>query len=376
MKRTITTSLASVLLLSFGCAKKNEFQAPPPPEVTVQNPIQQDVTIYNGFPGRLVAHDQVEIRARVKGFLKSVDFVDGQHVKKGDLLFTIEPEEYQAAAKSAEAKLDQAKASKKLADATLQRTRKAYKTKAVSELDVLSAEAKMQSAEASMMEAQAALDNAKLSLSYTEIKAPINGRLARRTLSVGNLVGDNGSSLLTTLVVEAPIDVYFNVDERAMIPFLQDGVRNKKPGEAVPPVKLELANGLIHNEEGIVDYADPEVDPDTGTLRVRAVFANQSVTLLPGLYGKILIPNNIKAAILVPDLTIQRDMGGPYVLVVTAENKVERRSIKPGPLVDANRIVKEGLSAEDRVIVEGLQRARPGIAVRIAKATPTQAQTE
>lgn len=371
MKKIIPAGLASALLLSIGCFRKNEFQPPPPPEVTIQNPLQQDATVYIGFPGRLEASDDVEIRARVKGYLKSIDFVDGQRVKAGDLLFTIEPEEYEAAVKSAEAKLEQARAARKLADATLQRTSKAFETKAVSELDVLSAEAEMQSAEASVMEAQASLDNAKLNLSYTEIRAPMDGRLSRRTLSVGNLVGDSGSTLLTTLLVEAPIHVYFTVDERATIPFLNKGVRNSGPGEAIPPVKLELAEGTLHPEEGQVDYMDPEFDPDTGTLRARAVFDNEGVRLLPGLYGKILVPNLHKNAILVPDLAIQRDMGGAYVLVVNSDNMVERRTVTRGPLLKTNRIIEEGLSVEDRVIVEGVQRARPGIPVRIAEKQPT-----
>ena len=278
----------------------------------------------------MVASDSVDIRARVKGFLKTIDFVDGQRVKKGDLLFTIEPEQYEALVKSSEASLAQAEASLKLADATLKRTKKAYETKAVSELDVLSAEAKKQGADATVLEAKAALDNAKLDLSYTQIKAPMDGRLARRSMSVGNLVGDGAATLLTTLVVEAPIDVFFNVDERAMIPFLQKEVRNKTPKTAVPPVKVEMANGILHDEEGVVDYTDPTLDPDTGTLRVRAVFPNKKVKLLPGLYGKILIPQQVKNAILVPDLAVLRDMSGPYVLVVTSKNKVEPRPVKRG----------------------------------------------
>lgn len=366
MKKLIFAGLASVLLLMFGCSKKNEFQAPPPPEVSVQNPQQKDVTIYNGFPGRLEASDDVEIRARVKGYLRTIEFADGQRVKAGDLLFTIEPESYEAAVKSAEARLEQAKASLALADVTQNRTKQAYDKEAVSELDKLSADAEKQSAEASVMEAQAALDNAKLNLSYTEIRAPMAGRLSRRTLSVGNLVGDGGSTLLTTLLVEAPIYVYFNVDERAALPFLNKGVRNNKPREKIPPVKLELAEGSLHLEEGEVDYMDPEFDPATGTLRARAVFSNEGVRLLPGLYGKILVPDQRKAAILVPDLAIQRDMSGAYVLVVNADSKVESRYIKRGPLVGRDRIVEEGLTASDQVIVEGIQRARPGIPVRIA----------
>jgi len=367
MNRLLCSGLTASLLFTFGCAPKNEFKAPPPPEVTVQNPEQRSVTVYTAFPGRLEAFNEVEIRARVKGFLKSIDFTDGQHVNQGDLLFTIEPDEYQAAVKSAEAKLYQAQASLKLANTRYQKNQNAYKTKAVSELDLLSAEAEMQSAEAAVLEAQAALDNAQRNLSYTEIKAPMNGRIGRRSLSVGNVVGDSGSTELTTLVAEAPIDVFFTVDERALLPFLSIGVSGSAPGEKMPPVKLELADGTMHTEEGIINYIDPKIDPATGTLRARAVFANTEVKLIPGLYAKILIPETIENAILVPDLAIQRDMAGSFVLVVNDDNKVESRYITTGVLTEKSRIVTEGLTIADRVIVEGLQRARPGIPVRIAQ---------
>ncbi len=369
MKRILPIIFAATLFFASGCGRKNKFQAPPPPEVTVEHPVQKDTTIYLSFSGRLVATDSVEIRARVKGFLKSIDFADGQRVEKGDLLFTIEPEKYEAVVELAEAEVAQAEASLKLADATLQRIERAYKTKAVSELDLLSAEAEKQSAEAAVMAAKAKLNDVELDLSYTQICAPMAGRLSRRILSVGNLVGDGGSTLLTTLVVEAPIDAYFNVDERTLIPFLQAGVKDSKRKSDIPLVKLELADGSLHGEEGILNYVDPEIDPDTGTVHVRAVFPNKGEELLPGLFGKILIPRLIKDAVLIPELSIQHDMSGFYVLVVATGNKVERRAIERGAQTGPLRIIQKGLAAEDQIITEGIQRARPGIEVTLSSST-------
>jgi RND family efflux transporter MFP subunit len=382
MKKSLPITLLLSALLTFGCTKKNEFKAPPPPGVTVQLPEQKTVTVFGSFPGRLAAHDDVDIRARVKGFLKTIDFADGQRVEKGDLLFTIEPAEYIAAVNSSKATLAQAEAALKLADATLQRTENAFKSKAVSEVDVLTAEAQKDSAAAAVQAAQAALDNAELNLSYTEIRAPMAGRLARRSLSVGNLVGDGQSTLLTTLVVEAPIDVFFNVDERALLPFLKKGERQTEVGDNTPPLKLELADGTLHTEEGRLNYIDPEIDPDTGTLRARAVFENKELFLLPGLYGRILVPNQIENALLVPDLAVQQDMAGTFVLTVNAESIVESIYITKGPLVGTQRVVEEDptkdrhLTVQDRIIVNGLQRARPGIPVTATEAQATAAPAQ
>lgn len=360
MKKTLCAVLILGLLSSLGCGKKNQFQPPPAPSVTVQPPVVQDVTVYAEFPGRTAASDSADIRARVRGYLKSIDFKDGQRVSKGDLLFTIEPEEYEAAVKAAEARLGQAQSALKLAEARLMRINQAWETKAVSEVDKLTAEAEEQAARAGVTEAEAALENARLDLSYTEISAPLDGRIGARTLSVGNLVGSGESTLLTTLVVESPVHVYFTLDERSLLMLRE---RGGKTLEHVPPVKLQLADGSIHDEEGRLDYRDPEIDPETGTLQARAVFANEGIQLVPGLYGKILIPDQRMGVMLIPDLAIQRDLAGSYVLVVDGENKVDSRYITKGPLVGSNRIVEEGLEPDDRIIVEGIQRARPGIAV-------------
>lgn len=347
----------SALLCS--CTPKNEFVAPPPPPVTVATPLIQDVTVYQTFPGRVESVNAVDITARVSGFLEDAPFTEGQPVSKGDLLFTIEPDRYEAAVASAQATLAQAQAAQKLADASLQRKQKAFDAQAVSELDVLSAEAELQSAEAAIQTAEAGLITAELNLSYAHVLSPIDGWAGRHLVSQGNLVGVTGPTLLTTVVQLDPIYVYFNVAERALLPHLTTLTRTDD-APPLPNVLLETANGERYSHSGQIDFADNALNRQTGTLSVRARFANPDSQLRPGLFGRILVPRQLDQAVIVPDRAIQKDMAGTYVLTLDTSNIVQTSYVTTGDRIDEFRIITEGLSGTERVVINGIQRARPG----------------
>ena len=348
----------------LGCGPP-EMPSPPLPSVTVENAEQKDVTTYTPFAGQARAKDTVDIYARVKGYLRSIDFVDGQRVQQGDLLFTIEPELFQAAVDSARAKLVQAETKLDWADSAYKRKKQGFEAKVTTELDMLSAQAEWKSAKAAVLSARADLTKAKLDLSYTQVTAPMAGRMTRYTMSVGNLVGTPEQTLLARLVVESPIDVFFNVDERALLPYLREGIDKETPNASMPDVVLELADGIRHDEPGRVNYIDPEMDPSTGTLTVHARFDNKDLKLFPGLYTKVLLPEAVNNAVLVPDIAIQRDLTGTFVLTLDDTDTVVPKYIETGVLVDTKRIITKGITPQDRVIVKGIQRARPGSQVRV-----------
>ncbi|MGA0370152.1 MAG: efflux RND transporter periplasmic adaptor subunit, partial [Kiritimatiellia bacterium] len=259
----------SMLSLSSGCRKPNEFQPPPPPEVTVQVPELKDVTLYETFPGRVEARETVTLVARVNGFLEKVHFEDGATVKAGDPLFTIEQEGYIAAVNAAKATLAQAEAGRSLAQASLSRKEKAYESQAVSELDVLTAQADLQAAEAAVQAAAAALESAELNLSYTEISAPMSGVISRKFVSEGNLVGPGAVAELALLLAVDQVNVYFSADERRLLPRLRDRMdMPERVDQILSAVKLELADGNEYGLEGRVDYVGNNLDVLTGTLPV------------------------------------------------------------------------------------------------------------
>jgi multidrug efflux system membrane fusion protein len=366
-----------LILLSFslglaGCAKPPPVADTGPPEVTVSRPIQRKVTDSDYYTGRIEPVETVEVRARIRGHLIKVAFQDGAEVKKGALLFEIDPRPYEAALEAAKAALKSAQASQTLFNAEYKRTAVLVTQRAASreELDV--AQGKRDVAAADVGKAQAAVDKAKLDLEYTRVTAPIDGRISQTYVTVGNLINaGGGETLLTTLVRMEPMYVNFDVDERALLRYLED--RNSRDGKMHDaehikdlkiPVWLGLANQEGYPRKGSIDFADNHVDPRTGTIRVRGVFSNEDRVLAPGMFARVRIQSSDPyLALLVTDRAIGTNQGQKYVYVVDAENKVEERPIKLGPLSDGLRVVQEGLKPDDWVVVKGMQRVREGMEV-------------
>jgi RND family efflux transporter MFP subunit len=352
--------VAGCALLVFGCRQSNEFQPPPPPAVEVQAPAVREVTTYQEFVGRGEAVDMVEIRARVKGFLESVEFEPSQKVEVGQLLFRIEPEPFEAAVASAEAELAGAEAALELAEVTRDRARSAYEKGAVTDIEMAEKEAQVDAAKAAVKAAQARIDTTRIDLGYTEIRSPITGRISRELVDVGNLVGSGESTLLTTVVQDNPLYVYFDIDERVVLEYLESRPRADRTSQNNLQVLLELVDGSRYREAGVVDFAENRINPMTGTLQVRATFPNDEGKLYAGMFGRILIPDETGAQMLVPEVALLRDLAGAYLLVADESNIVQRRDVTLGGQVDGDRIITDGLEPTDRVIVNGIQRAIPG----------------
>jgi RND family efflux transporter MFP subunit len=349
----------------LGCGGQPETAAPPPPEVTVATPTQRDVTIYQEFVGTTQARESVEIRARVQGFLDRIAFEPSTFVRKGTLLFVIEPEPYQALRDRAEAGLKAAEAGLRRAESDLERLEQAVETNAVSQQEVTRARAERDQASAALLETQAALTNAEIQLEYTTVESPIDGLVSRNLVDLGNLVGAGEATLLTTVRRIDPIFAYFEVSERFIAQQLEDRGGHQDPGigEEVPATLVLMETGL--EIEGKVDAIDNTVDPATGTIQLRAIFPNSDSKIFPGFFIRVRLPGElIENALLVEETALGTDLGGRYVMVVGDGDVVERRYIEPGPLQkDGSRVVLEGLEPGERYITVGLQRARPGMPV-------------
>jgi multidrug efflux system membrane fusion protein len=361
-------SLFAAMMLP-GCGKAPAPTAPPP-VVSVVQPIAREVIEWDEYIGRLEAPETVEIRARVSGYLAKVHFREGKEVKKGDLLFTIDPRPYQAEYDLADAQYQRAESQADLAKNDAERAKRLVSTKATSEEDFDTKAKNYAAALAAVRSAKASMDSAKLNLEFTEIRAPIDGRISSALVTEGNLVSGGvsgaGASLLTTLVSLDPLYCYGSADERAILKYIQlsrEGRRESARDKEIP-CEMGLANETGFPHKGHMDFVDNRVDPTTGTLRARGVFTNSDHSLSPGFFARLRIPGSGKyPALLIPDRALGSDQAVKFVYVVSAEKKVEFRPVKIGPMIDGLRIVKEGLKPGEQVVVEGLMRIRPGIVV-------------
>jgi RND family efflux transporter MFP subunit len=363
---------AATLLATCG---GNEYVEPPPPPVEVAKPEVRTVTEYLEFTGTAVAIEQVEIRARVKGFLQSQEFEEGDVVDPNQILFVIDPSEFRARVDSAKAMVAVRRAQLDLARATQKRMEKAGETRAVSELDVIEAQARTRVAAAELDAARAELADAQLDLDYTEIRSPIAGRVGKRLVDLGNLVGSGENTLLTTVVRYDPIYADFDLSERELLA-LRPELRKERGDVAEEdrvlevrrvPLELGRATDEGYPYEGHLHYVDQAIDPKTGTYLLRGSFPNPAPTdILPGMFVRVRTPaRQREGALLVSERAIGSDQQGTYVLVVDADDAVQYRAVEVGSALDGKRVIESGLKAEDRVIVEGVLRARPG-----AKVTP------
>jgi RND family efflux transporter MFP subunit len=354
-----------VAAVAAGCRKAPEVVPPAPPEVTVATPQQRDVTVYQEFVGSTEAFKSVNIRARVQGFLDKMSFEPSSFVRKGQLLFVIEPGPYEAQRDRAAAGLKAAEAGLRRAESDLDRLEQAVRTNAVSQQEVTRARAERDQASAAMLEAQAALTNAQIQLDYTTVESPIDGLVSRNFVDLGNLVGAGEATLLTTVRQIDPIFAYFEVSERFIAQALEQRGGHKDPnqGDFMPATLLLEQTGL--EIEGVIDSLENTVDVSTGTIRIRGVFANPDNKVFPGFFVRVRLPGELlENALLVEESALGTDLGGRYLLIVGDNDVVERRYVEPGPLQpDKTRVILEGLSPGERFIIDGLQRARPGMPV-------------
>jgi membrane fusion protein, multidrug efflux system len=336
--------------------------ATPPPAVTVISLQPTEVTPGAGFNGRVVAVDEVQLRARVTGFLEQRRFEEGADVQAGDLLFVIEKAPYQAVVEQRRAELASAEAKRANTAVQLQRGEELVKNNNIPQAEVDERRAADQMAAAQILEAQAALEQAEINLGYTEIHAPIAGRIGRADLSVGNLVGPD-SGVLATIVSQDPIYVTFPVTQRQLL------AHRGERGD--PVVRVTLPDGTLYEHPGTLNFLDVQVDPGTDTVTVRGELPNPDRILVDGQFVGVRVERGEPERVLVvPQASLQVDQAGPYVLVVGGDDKVETRRVTLGDVEGEQVVVESGLNEGERIIVEGIQKVRPGMTVAVSEAQP------
>lgn len=360
--------IALTALLVAGCSHKASQVQFPPPAVTVAQVAPQDIVEWDEFTGRTEAVESVEVRPRVSGYIEKVRFQSGQLVKKGDVLFIIDPRWHKAEFDRREAEAERAKVQLENARRESDRAVQLLANKAISTEESDARVSRFQEAKAALLAAEATRDSVKLDLEYTQVRAPIDGRVSRAILTEGNYVSGiaGASSLLTTIVSVDPIYVYADVDEDTLLKFnaLAQAQKLETNPEGKVPVELQLADEQGFPHRGHIESFDNRVDPNTGSILLRAVFANEDGRIVPGLFARIRVPSSDRhPALLVTERAIGTDQAQKYVLTLSRTNTVVYQSVKLGPMVGGKRIVRSGLQAGDRIVVNGLQRVGPGMTV-------------
>jgi len=363
----LAAAIAPLALALAACGQSQQPAAPPPPAVTVAKPVQRAVTDLDEYVGRFVAIDSVEIRARVSGYLDQVHFRDGQMVKQGDLLFTIDKRPFENTLAQTRGTLAQAKANLAFTEADVERARQLVRERTISEQVFDQRTQAFRSAQASVQANEALVRQAQLDVEFTELRAPVAGRIGDRRVSPGNLVAGGSvasTTLLATIVSLDPIRFEFTMDEASYLRYerLTQSGKEVTGRDGGVKVGLKLLDEKGFERSGNMDFVDNVVDRSSGTIRGRAVFANPTGVLTPGMFGRIRVPGSpTYNALLVPDAAVGTEQVKKFVLVVGADNVATAKYITLGGLTEDNlRIIKDGLSPDDRVVVNGLMRVRPG----------------
>ena len=371
-RRWISAILGSLLLIALVSVivvimLKEDVPVQDVPTVEVQKVTVSDVNIYGEFVGRIRAQQFVEVHARVEGFLESMQFAEGSYIRKGQTLFIIDPTRYKAIVEKAKAMLSKAEAAEEKARRDLERIRPLYEQNAASRLDLDNAEAAYETSKAEVGVRQAELTEAELTLSYTTVTSPISGYISERNADVGTLVGPGGKSLLATMVNSDTVRVDFSM---TALDYLNSRNRDVNIGSGSNShkwkqyVTVTLADGTQYPYQGVVDFADPTVDPKTGTFSVRAEMPNPDKALLPGEFTRVKLLMDVREnAVSVPTKALEIEKGGAYVYVVRPNNVVERRFIETGPEFDQSTVIERGLAADEMIIVEGYNKVKNGMKV-------------
>lgn len=358
----------SLAVLALACLPRLAAAQPPPPAVTVAAPLSRTIAEWDEFTGRFEAFAQVEVRPRVSGFIAQIHFRDGQLVQEGELLFTIDQRPYRIALDSAEAEVARAQAQVDLAQNDVERALPLVQSRSIPQRELDSRQAQARIALASLLSARAAQANARLNFEWTQVTAPITGRVSDRRVDVGNLVSAEAATLLTTIVRLNPIHLVFDASETDYLKYSRLFLSGARPSgrESPHPVQVRLSDEASFQREGTLDFVDNVLNPRAGTIRARAVLQNPDGFLTPGMFGRMRLWAGEANALLVPDSAVGSDQARKIVLTVGPDDTVAAKVVTLGPIVDGLRVIRDGIAASDRVIINGQANpfVRPGAKVQ------------